>query len=305
MTTSRGKRIVVAINPNAAFGRGRDVAPLALAELSAAGHDVSALTAASFEELRAAAAAELEHGADALVVVGGDGMVSLGVNLVAGTQTPLGIVPSGTGNDAARNLGIPVGNTEAATRMLVATLEHQPRVIDTGRATLADGTSRWFVGVLSAGFDAVVNERANRLRWPRGPRRYTLAIVWELLRFRPVAYRVEIDGVPLERRAMLAAVANSTSFGGGMTITPEARLDDGELDLFLVAPLTKLQFLRLFPSVYTGGHVTHPSVSIVRARSVRLDADAAVAYADGERLGELPVTVEVVPGALRVLAPLL
>ncbi len=306
MTTPR-RRVVVAINPSADYGAAASAAPGIVAALFAAGHDVFPLIAESFEALRLAAGAELAAGADALVVVGGDGMVSLGANLVAGTGIPMAVIPAGTGNDTARGLGIPVDDSDAAVRMLVDALDRDPRTIDAGRVTRADGSERWFVGVLSAGFDAIVNERANRMRWPRGPRRYTLAIAWELLRFRPIAYRLVVDGVVLSRRAMLAAVANGTSFGGGMKITPQAELDDGMLDLFLVAPMTKARFVRLFPRVFAGNHVTNDAVTIVRAQRLRLDAEAGpgavVAYADGERLGHLPLDVEVVPGALRVFAP--
>lgn len=305
MLSTEPRRIVVAANPTAAFGIGAEGLPTVVAGLEDAGHTVVTLVERTFEELRDAVGVELELGGDVLVVVGGDGMVSLGVNLVAGTPTPLGIIPSGTGNDSARGLGIPLGNVEAATRLLVAALEHEPRVIDAGRVTTADGGIRWFAGVLSAGFDAIVNERANRMGWPRGPLRYTLAMVWELLWFRAITYRLEIDGVASERRAMLAAVANGTSFGGGMLITPGAEYDDGELDVFLVAPMSKWRFIRLFPSVFTGEHVTNPAVTIVRAKRVRLDSEGVIAYADGERVGRLPLDVEVVQRALRLYAPIL
>jgi len=305
MTTTRPKRLVVAVNPTASFGAGGGTGDEVAEALAAAGHDVVVLSESGFDELRAASGAQLERGADALVVVGGDGMVSLGANLLAGTRTPLGIVPSGTGNDVARGLGIPVGNTEAALRMLLAALDHEARVIDAGRATRADGSAVWFAGVLSAGFDAIVNDRANRMRWPRGPRRYTLAMLGELVRFRPLSYRLTVDGVVREVRGMLVSVANGTSIGGGMLIAPDARFDDGLLDVFVVGALSKLEFIRIFPSVFAGRHLGHPAVSIVRGSSIRIEADAVVAYADGERVGPLPLDVEVVPGALRLLAPIL
>lgn len=297
--------IIVAINPRAAFGLGLEAAPPVVAALEEAGHIVTALSMPSYEELRDAVASELRSGADALVVVGGDGMVSLGVNLVADSSVRLGIIPSGTGNDIARALGLPLDNTEAAIRMLLAELEHEPRRIDAGRVTAADGTVRWFGGVLSAGFDAIVNERANHMAWPRGPRRYTLAMVWELLWFRPIRYRVTIDGDTIDTRGMLVSVANGTSIGGGMLITPDAQFDDGLLDVFIVGSLPKLRFIRLFPLVFRGRHVGNPAVTIRRGATVRLESDDVVAYADGERVGMLPVDVEVVPGALLVLAPIL
>ena len=296
------KRIVVAINPQASFGKSRAVGPAVVHTLRAAGHDVTSLIEPDFDQLMTAASAALEKKPDALVVVGGDGMVNLGVNLVSGTSIPLGIVPSGTGNDMSRGLGIPVGNTELAIDALLEALHAPPRVIDAGLVTKGDGSTMWFAGILSAGFDAIVNERANLMRWPRGPQRYNLALLRELAMLKPVHYRLTIDGVHSETHAVLVAVANNVSFGGGMKVTPDAKLDDGLLDVFIVQPLSRIAFLRIFPRVFKGTHVTDVRVSIQRARHVTVEAESIVAYADGERVGALPVTVEVRPGALRVLA---
>lgn len=307
--TPRPKRIVVAINPSASFGASRDVGPAVVQTLRAMGHEVTSLTEPDFEQLQASARAALKKRPDALVVVGGDGMVNLGTNLVAGTRVPLGIVPSGTGNDMSRGLGIPHDDTEAAIRVLDAALTAGPRTIDAGRVRWTDADTgeageRWFACALSAGFDAKVNERANAMRHPKGASRYILAVLAELVGMHPVGYRLVIDGVVSERRALLVAVANNVSFGGGMTITPDADVADGLLDVFIVEPLSRVKFLRLFPKVFSGAHVGHPAVEIRRARTVRIEADETIAtYGDGERFAPLPVDVEVVPGALRVLAP--
>ncbi|MGL5909534.1 MAG: sphingosine kinase, partial [Phycicoccus sp.] len=159
-----------------------------------------------------------------------------------------------------------------------------------------------YVGVLAAGFDAVVNERANRWRRPRGPLRYHLATVRELPVFRPIPYVLVLDGRRFETEAMLVAVGNGPSYGGGMRVTPDASFDDGLLDVLVAHRISAFELLRVFPRVFRGSHVTHPAVEIVRARSVQLQAVGIVAYADGERLGPLPLTVEVVPDALGVLA---
>lgn len=303
MTTTRPLRIVVAINPQASFGRSRAVGPAVVHTLRAAGHDVTSLTEPDYEQLRASAGTALATKPDALVVVGGDGMVNLGVNLVAGTGIPLGIVPSGTGNDMSRGLRIPVGNTEGAIDVLLEALGRPTRAIDAGYVTRGDGSTSWYACVLSAGFDAIVNERANLMRWPRGRQRYNLALLRELAALKPIRYRLELDGVASETDAVLVAVANNTSLGGGMLVTPDALLDDGLLDVLVVQPLSRTAFLRIFPRVFRGTHVSDPRVSISRARRIRIDADAVVAYADGERVSALPIEVEVRPGALRVLAP--
>jgi diacylglycerol kinase (ATP) len=156
--------------------------------------------------------------------------------------------------------------------------------------------------VVSAGFDAAVNERANAWRWPGGKSRYPLAMLRELASFRAITYTVTADGERWRQDAMLISVANGQSIGGGMKITPDAVLDDGYLDLFIVGPLSRLGLLTVFPKVFSGGHLGHPAVRIRRVRNVELSADSVVAYADGERIGPLPLTIEVVPGAVRVLA---
>ncbi len=294
-------RLIVAINPNASFGRRRDVGPRVAERLIAAGHDVSMLREPNIELLRRETEDAVLRGADALIVVGGDGMVSLGANLVAGTAMPLGIVASGTGNDMARALGLPLDDAEAAIDQVLEALQREARVIDAARVRHGDLTT-WFCGALSAGFDARVNERANRMTRPRGPSRYTIAMLRELLSFQPIEYSLVVDGVARETRAMLIAVSNGTSIGGGMKITPDARIDDGELDLFIVSALSKPRLLRLFPRVFSGQHVDEPEVEITRVRAVRIQAENVIAYADGERVGALPVEVEIVPGAMKVLA---
>jgi diacylglycerol kinase (ATP) len=161
---------------------------------------------------------------------------------------------------------------------------------------------RWFAGVLGAGFDAIVNERANGWRWPRGRSKYVLAMLRELPVFRPRAYTIELDGEVWSTPAMLVAVGNGPSYGGGMRVTPDAHLDDGLLDVMVVEPVSRPEFLRIFPRVYAGTHVDHPAVTIRRARSVTVAAPGIVGYGDGERFGPLPMTMTAVPRALSVLA---
>ncbi len=296
-------QIVVAVNPRAAFGANSDAGARVVGLLEAAGHQVRLLQAGSYPELAAQVSSAVQGdgaGLDALLMIGGDGMVHLGINALAGSTVPLGLIPAGTGNDAARSWGLPVGDLPAAVAAFLAGAQ-RPRTVDLGRVRNAD-SAEYFAAALSAGFDAVVNERANAWSWPKGRSRYNLAILRELAVFRPLRYRLEVDGAAEELEAMLVAVANGQSFGGGMKITPKARIDDGELDLFVVAPVSRWKLLTLFPKVFQGKHVDHPAVSIRRVRSVRielLDRKAGVAgYSDGERLGALPVQVEIVPGAL-------
>ena len=155
--------------------------------------------------------------------------------------------------------------------------------------------------MLAAGFDAIVNERANRMRWPRGPRRYDLAIVVELARLRPRRYRLVLDGVAQEVDAVLIAVGNTASYGGGMRICPAADPHDGLLDVVVGGRFDRRTLMRVKPQIYQGTHVTHPLARVYRARTVELAADGITTYADGERAFELPVTVSAAPGALQLL----
>ncbi|MBX3094963.1 MAG: YegS/Rv2252/BmrU family lipid kinase [Cryobacterium sp.] len=299
--SKKPQRIAVAINPRASFGRGADVGDVVVQTLRGAGYEVTTLVEPDGESLWESTRAVIgKH--DALVVVGGDGMAHLGANVVAGTRIPLGIVPTGTGNDLARGLGIAISNAEAAMNQLLESLEREPRVIDAGRIR-GDGADRWFACIFSAGFDAIVNERANQMRWPKGRQRYNLALLRELAALTPIHYRIELDDETIETRAMLVAVANNTSFGGGMLVTPDALLDDGLFDVLIVQPLSRIAFLRIFPRVFKGTHVSDPRVRIVRSRRVTVHADTVVAYADGERIAPLPLELEIVSGALRVFAP--
>jgi len=295
-------RIAFAANPVAGAGRGRAAARAALPVL-AEELVVDDVTGPDADTSAAALADAVRAGVDAVVVSGGDGMVHLAVNVVAESGTPLGIVPAGTGNDIARELGVPRDPAAAARVATQALLFGRRRPVDAVRCRpAAGGPARWFAGVLAAGFDAVVNERANGWRRPRGSAKYALAMARELPVFRERSYLLELDGHPLQVRAMLVAVANGPAYGGGMHISPDAQFDDGLLDVVVAGPISRLELVRMFPLVYSGRHLGHPRVHVHRAACVRLESAGVVGYADGERLGPLPLLCEAVPGALSLLA---
>ena len=214
-------RYGVIVNPTSGKNTGAQIGLDAVGRLRAAGAqivDLSALDAAGALARGRAAIAKGEI--DTLVVAGGDGMVHLGTNLCAGTAVPLGIIAAGTGNDIARELGLPVRDAAKSVERILA---GRTRAVDAVRHERPTGESAWFVGVIAAGFDAIVNERANGWRWPKGRLRYDLAIMRELPVFRPIPYVLELDGERIETEAMLVAVGNGPAYGGGMQVVPDAR----------------------------------------------------------------------------------
>ncbi len=283
----------VLVNPHAGRGRSRRVAGVAVAELRRLRVSVEVVVPSSAAECCRAAVAAASSGSSAVVVCGGDGAVAAVLPALAGSGVPLGILAGGSGNDFARGLGLPVRDPVAAARVVAL---GRSGSVDLGRVG-----DRWFGTVVAAGFDARVNERMNAMTWPRGRLRYHAALVGELASFRPLPFVLSVDGSPIECEAMLVAVGNTSSYGGGMRICPAARVDDGLLDVTVVRSLSRTKLVRLFPSVYPGRHVRRPEVLTLRGRSVSVAARDVVAYADGERVGTLPETVSVVPGALSVL----
>ncbi|QGN57294.1 diacylglycerol kinase family protein [Nostocoides sp. HKS02] len=294
------KRVGLVVNPTSGKNRGMSLGIEVAQRLRAAGHEVLELSDESYAAARDRALGAIAQGLDVLAVVGGDGMVHLGVNLAAESAVTLAIIGAGTGNDVARGLGLPVHDPVRAADLVTTGV---PRVIDAVRHTDQHGERHWYAGVLGAGFDSVVNERANTWPWPKGQMRYNLAVLRELPLFRPIPYVVTVDGERHETKAMLVVVANGPSYGGGMRVAPDARFDDGLADVVILHEVSTLEFLKVFPKVFKGAHVDHPAVEILRGREVRLEAAGIVAYADGERFGPLPLTLETVPGAVTVLAP--
>ncbi|MDE2386860.1 MAG: sphingosine kinase [Actinomycetales bacterium] len=299
MSSTAGTRIGVIVNPTSGRGKGLIAGKVVFATLQAAGVDSVDLSAESMDAALAAGRHAIANKAvTAIVVVGGDGMAHLGANLCALTGIPLGIVGVGTGNDSARSLGFPVDNAEAATRFIIERLD-STRPIDAIKLHSSTG-QHWVLGTASAGFDALVNQRANQMSWPKGPRRYEIAMLLELAKFKPLQYELEIDGQKRKIEAMLCAVANAPAFGGGMLVAPEAKMDDGLLDVFIVHKISRAELVKIFPSVYTGGHATHPAVEFVRAKHVKINSGQMPAYADGEAVGRGPLQCELVAGALQV-----
>jgi len=293
--------VAVLANPTAARGRHANLLPAVVARLGAEGHAVRVLPAGTRDEALASAHAAVAEAATALIAVGGDGTVHLGLQAAAGKSVAFGIVPTGTGNDFCVQLGLPKEPEAAAEAIALALNEHRTRPVDLARVQGVDGAPVWFGAVLAAGFDAIVNERANGMRFPRGPQRYNVAIAAELIRLAPRHYKMTLDGVAHEFDSVLVAVGNTASYGGGYKIVPAADPTDGMLDIVVGKPMGRLAFARIRPSVYEGTHVDSPLVETYRARTIEIVSDGITAYADGERICPLPVTITCVPGALNLL----
>ena len=227
---------------------------------------------------------------EGVIAVGGDGLLHIILQRVTPSQIPFTIIPAGTGNDFVRTLGWDLNKVDSQLEMITTT---SPTAVDLG---LVDG--EWFGAILSTGFDSVVNEKANTLNWPKGPMKYNAAIAMELPRFKPRQYEITLDDRSISTEAMLIAVANGRSYGGGMLVCPNANISDGLFDVMVLRPVSKLEFLKVFPRVFAGTHVSHPAVEVIRSRTVRIESKA-VAYADGERIGQLPVSAECIQGAVR------
>ncbi|WP_172120189.1 diacylglycerol/lipid kinase family protein [Actinomyces faecalis] len=315
-------RLGLVANPTSGKGRFTDAAEIARWTLERLGYEVLVAAGESYDATRRAATALLEDraGLDALVVIGGDGTVHLGLDVVASTPVPLGIVPVGTGNDIARHLGLQARDVAAAVRLIHLALTDQEGAkvvaLDAVHATRPDGTPvpdehEWCLAVVSAGIDAAVNARANTLSWPSGEGRYMRAIPYEVRHMAPYGYRVTTDAGTWEGAAVLLAVANTRYLGGGLDIVPVADPVDGLLDVIRLDPVSRTSLLGHLARLRKGTHMHHPAVHHERSRVVTIEAWSGPQdlrrpphpMADGEPVADLPLRLEAVQEAVRVIVP--
>ncbi len=280
------------INPVAGQGKGTTVGTYVAGWLTQRNIPYTIVTGNSSIALGDHLSAFIEKYPDTngVIAVGGDGLFHNILQRLVPAQIPLGIIPAGTGNDFVRTLG---WKLDSFDEQLEAITTQSPTSVDLG---LVDG--EWFGAILSTGFDSVVNEKANTMAWPKGPMKYNAAIAMVLPRFKPRHYEITLDDRTISTEAMLIAVSNGRSYGGGMLVCPNANIIDGLFDVMVLHPVSTVEFIKVFPRVFAGTHVSHPAVEIVRSRSVKIEAKA-VAYSDGERIGQLPIAAECIPGALK------
>jgi len=301
-----GRRVALLVNPHAGDGKLVRHAHSLAERIARSGATVEVLRGARPADTARLAYEQVAHGVDSLVVMGGDGMVHAGVNAVAGTATALGVIACGTGNDFARAVGLPVHDPVAAadliaagqvTRLDLARIEHDPG--PGGRAR----PQRWVASVLAVGFDSRVADRARRMRVLSGHVRYLACVAGELRVFRRTPMRLLLDGREVSGDRLLVAVGNTAGYGGGLQMCAGANPTDGLLRVVEVADATRLDLIRMFGRLYRGTHLGHRSITVHDVREVRLEnlsGERLVPVGDGEPVGELPMTVRAVPGALRL-----
>lgn len=294
------RRVALLMNPASGQGKGLGGGHKAAHALRDKGLFVMELCGENAEESEALAQDAVEQGIDALVAAGGDGTINLALQAVAQTGTPLGIMPLGTGDDNARGLGIPLKDLDEAASIVA---DGYSRTVDCGRVVLESGAERFYLGVLSIGFDSQVNERANKLKFPKGESKYIAAILGELAVFKPVEFSIVLDGSEREEEAMLVAFGNGVSYGGGMKVCPDAEFDDGFLDVTILNKVSKFTFIKSFPRVFKGTHTEFPFVQQFRVKTAKVAAEGQTVYADGERVGPVPAQISVVEGAVDILSP--
>ena len=301
MTRREISKVTALTNPLSGHGAAVQASQHAIARLQHRGVEVMEIVGENAEDARFLVAAALEKGTDAVVVTGGDGVISNALQVLAGTDVPLGIIPAGTGNDHAREFGIPTKDSEAAADVVI---DGWTETIDLGRISDGKQVDKWFGTVAATGFDSLVTDRANRMSWPHGRLRYYIAMLAELSQLRLLPFRLVLDGSQeVEADLTLVAFGNTRSYGGGLQICPNADHADGLLDITMVAAPSRTNLVRFFPTALKGTHINLDEVRTARAKTIHVECPGINVYADGDFACLLPAEISVVPAALQILRP--
>jgi YegS/Rv2252/BmrU family lipid kinase len=289
-----GMPLALLVNPSSAHGRALKLLPRVEQALDARRLVFRVQRTRDLRHGVAQALQAVEAG-EVPIVMSGDGLVGAIGGALAGSDTPLGIIPAGRGNDLARVLGIPDAPEEAVSVIAAG----NSRRIDVGEAN-----GERFLGIASVGFDSVANRLANETHFLRGNLVYAYAALRTLLGWKPVRFTIRIGEERARFSGYSVSVANSRAFGGGMFIAPDAELDDGEFDIVVVGDVSRLRFVGNLPKVFKGTHVKEDEVRVFRAPRLELSASRPLpVYADGEHLTELPVSLRLLPRSLSVIVP--
>lgn len=286
--------LILAINPTSGSGQARNKAFIAKKYFDDLGIPVSLLEGRSLNDFREKLSSRLEdRGITGVVALGGDGFIHEIIQHLVPLEIPLGVIPCGTGNDFARSIGV---YQLSLAQQISLIAQSRSRSIDLGRVK-----QTWFAAILSSGFDALVNERANLMQWPKGRMKYNIAMIEKIIQLRTHGYRLRLDNDFLDVEATIVTVANGPSYGGGMKVCPAAKIDDGLFDVMVLGKVSRSELLRVFPKVYRGNHVGHPAVTFYRCREIEIIGSGS-SYADGEPVSTLPLVATCVGNALRVWA---
>lgn len=291
------KKVIIVANPFSGRGKSVGIADRYRIALERAGYPTSVIASMGRDVMLNQLREEISQDRSAiygLLSIGGDGLLHTLLPTIHEFDLPFTVIPAGTGNDFAREIGA----MKISENQIVEIISQIPQSIDSVIIKSETGLHR-ACQVLSLGFDALVNERANAFKRVRGKLKYVLAVIRELPVFKPMHFTISIDGVDYSLEAMLIAVANGPSYGGGMRICPDARFDDGLLDLLILSKVSIWQLIRVFPRVYSGSHIKHPSVSLLRGREISVQGNAK-AYADGEYISTLPIDIRIEPLSIKV-----
>ncbi len=289
-------KILIIVNPKSGSGRGMKFAERVRALLTADDVPVDIRHTSARGEAEAFASEAVDTGYACVAACGGDGTVHEAVNALAGTDVALGIIPCGRGNDFARAVGIPQSSEKAASILS----QGHARSFDLGKVN-----DRYFATVVTLGFDSEVARLVYDGAVPfKGMAAYLWGVARMLRTFKGVGLRMTGDFGTINQTVLLAATGNTTTYGGGIKIVPNANPTDGALDICLVRMMGAGRVLRVFPRVYWGGHLNHASVFSYRTGRLRLETEQPVVlFADGEPVGETPAEIVAAPGALRVMIP--
>lgn len=304
--TTEIRTLALVTNPHAGHGASQLASNRASRVFADCGIDVIALQGSNPEDARKLIREVIADGRiDALAVCGGDGMINLALQEQAQTGIPLGIIPAGTGNDHGREYNLPRDDAKEAASVIA---DGFWTTTDLGRITDSNGNQRWFGTIMCAGFDSIVSDRVNQMKWPHGRNRYNLAIVREFLAFHSLPFRITLDDDQvLEDPITLAAFGNTRSYGGGMKICPQADHSDGVMDITVIGKASRLKAALAFKSVFDGTVDQVDEVRTYRAKKAHVEYIGPTremnAYADGDLMFPMPVTVEIVPAAGRYIVP--
>lgn len=288
---------LIVLNPSSGRGKTLSLREKIEAELKQNDIDFTLYVSKSADDIIGYTRAKVDE-YDNFISVGGDGTLHYILNGIAKADKTIGVIPTGSGNDISINLGLPLDISES----IKAIKQANTKKIDIG---LIDGKD-YYLCIAGAGFDSVVNDLANNTRFPiKGPAIYSYSVYKTLITFRSKKFLISYDGSSQSVDSMMMTASNMKSYGGGMRITPHASFNDGLLDICIIKRMNKIHFVKTFPKVYDGKHLSDPFVESFRTDKIKIECEYNFSvFADGEYICKLPATFEVLPKRQKIIVPL-